>query len=99
MAGKISTVSPLARKQPRLNSISLFAYKASTSRRNKTFRLIVMPLFKWVTFEPKARGSAIPYRQDTEETTMTSRRPESREAVVRKLSLSISALMARSFSI
>ena len=41
----------------------------------------------------------MPYKQDTEATTMTSRRPESREEVVLKRNFSISSLMERSFSI
>ena len=98
MAGKMSTVSPLARKQPRLNSISLLLYKASTKRRNSVLRLMVIPVFKWMMLEPKARGSAMPYKQETEETTMTSLLPESSEAVVRKRSLSISSLISSSFS-
>ena len=31
----------------------------------------------------KTRGSAIPYRHDTDETTITSLRPDSRDSVVR----------------
>ena len=41
----------------------------------------------------------MPYKQETEATTSTSRRPERREEVVLKRSFSISSLIDKSFSI
>jgi len=41
----------------------------------------------------------MPYKQDTDETTITSLRPDNKEAVALKRSLSISSLIAKSFSI
>src|SRR5690606_41841036 len=97
--GKTSTTSPLTRKFPFLKSAVVLEYRLCTSCFRNLVREMTWSLRMDTTFFLNSTGLPIPYRQDTEATTITSRRPESREEVVLNRSFSISSLMERSFSI
>ena len=94
----MSRVSPFTRKLPRCNSMSLRMYKASTKRRKKSLRSIFCPFRMCMTFSFMATGAPIPYIQETEETTITSFLPDNKDDTADNLSLSISSLIAKSFS-
>ena len=57
------------------------------------------PRLIWMMFSEKLVGEPMPYMHDTELTTITSLRPESRAEVAARRRRSISSFMARSFSI
>ena len=53
----------------------------------------------FIVFAWKSSGFPIPYMHDTEQTTITSLRPDSRALVALNRSFSISSFIERSFSI
>ena len=93
----MSTMSPLARKDPLAKSMSLRVYWMSVSLRRSCMRSISMPglrLMSWLRYDD---GLPRPYMHETEATMMTSRL-SSCAAVAECLSLSISSLISASFS-
>ncbi|OPZ25357.1 MAG: hypothetical protein BWZ00_01859 [Bacteroidetes bacterium ADurb.BinA174] len=98
-ARNTSTVSPFTRKFPRLYStVSLREYKLFTNSRKKWSRSNICPSRISIVVLLKSSGFPMPYRHETDETTITSLRPESNDEVAAKRSFSISSLMERSFS-
>ena len=90
-------VSPRTRKVPRVKAMSLRVYWMSTKRRSSWSRSNSSPTRSRTIRSTYSCGVPRPYMQETEATTITSRRVSS-EFVAEWRSRSTSSLIEESFS-